>query len=633
MNYSPARQGNNHIAGFFCHTPGSAWSVMGAHPLQREDLSGWFFRVWAPHAKSVSVAGSFNDWSETANPMTQTDNGIWECFIPGPSVYDSYKYVLETEDGRLLYKADPFAFHAETRPANASKLFDLSGYHWGDSQWLRYRERRPIHQRPLNIYEVHLGSWRRDRWGNFLSYRDVAGWLIPYLKEMGFSAVEFLPLTEHPLDRSWGYQTTGFFAPTSRFGTPHDFMYLVDQLHQAGIIVIMDWTPACFPLDEHGLALFDGKACFEPEDPDVALLPLQGTHVFDFDRQEVQDFLASSALFWLREYHIDGLRLGGISSMVYLDYEGRPYTPNEKGGRENLSAAAFLRRLNDTLRSQYPYAIMISEGSSSWPCVTQPASENPSSLGFSFKWDLGWMGDTLHYLQMDPIYRQFNQKSLSAPLSYALSENFLLPLSHDVTAHRSLIGRMVGSDSQKFDMARAFYLYMLTHPGKKLLMMGTEFGQTGPWRCEQSLDWHLLDYLPFRQHQTYFRAANQFYLEQSPLWELDHSLEGFEWITSDSSSNILAYLRRDKAGQTLLIAVNFSPVGKAAYRLGVPEEGGWQVLFHSDATAFGGEGRVVNRPIQSVHIPSHHRERSIVIDLPPLTGMVLRWTGPADGIN
>ncbi len=624
MKRSNPRKGSSHVTGFLNGTSDHAYAFMGAHPVQQDGQSGWFFRVWAPHAVSVAVAGSFNQWSKEAHVMQQTEGGIWELFIPGLQIYDSYKYVIQTEDGRTLYKSDPYAFHTETRPANASKLYNIEGYQWGDEHWLQYRTRRCIHNRPLNIYEVHLGSWRRNQAGQFLSYRDVAGWLVPYLKEMGFTAVKFLPLTEHPLDESWGYQCTGYFAPTSRFRTPHDFMHLVDQLHQAGIIVIMDWTPSCFPQDEYALASFDGKACYEPEDPQEAILPKQGTCVFNFERSEVRSFLTSSALFWLEKYHLDGIRLGGVSSMVYLDYEDRPYKPNSKGGRENLAAVDFLRHLNDTVHARYPYALMMSEGSTAWPFVTRPTSEDPAALGFSFKCALGWMSDTLHYLQLDPIYRQYNQKDLTFSLSYANSERFLLPLSHDVAARRSFISRLKGDDTQKFDCARAFYLYMLTHPGKKLLMMGTEFGQFGPWRSEYSLDWHLLDYQPFRQHQAFFRSANQFYLEQSPLWELDHDPAGFQWIYNDANSNILTFLRRDKSGQQLLVAISFSPVGRAAYRIGVPTPGSWQVLFHSDSTAFGGCGRVDGRPIQSSAIPCHQQEDSIVVDLPPLTGLVLR---------
>lgn len=624
MKHPSLPAGNSHVTGFLSGTSGNAYTFMGAHPVQQDGQSGWFFRVWAPHAHSVAVAGSFNQWSKETHAMKQTDGGIWELFIPALQVFDSYKYVITTGDGRTLYKSDPYAFHAETRPYNASKLYDLDGYQWGDSSWLQYRLRRPIHERPLNIYEVHLGSWRRNRAGQFLSYREAANWLVPYLKEMGFTAVEFLPLAEHPLDESWGYQCTGYFAPTSRFGTPHDFMYLVDQLHQAGIIVILDWAPACFPRDEYSLACFDGKPCYEPENLKEAMLPKQGTYVFDFERKEVRSFLTSSAMFWLDQYHLDGIRVGGVASMVYLDYEGRSFTPNAEGGRENLSAVSFLRHLNDTVRQEHPYALMMSEGSTAWPFVTKATGEDPAALGFSFKWAMGWMGDTLHYLQLDPIYRQYNQKDLTFSLSYAASERFLLPLSHDVAARGSFISRLKGSDTQKFDCARTFYLYMLTHPGKKLIMMGTEFGQFGPWRSEYSLDWHLLDYLPFRQHQAFFKAVNQFYLEQPALWELDHDPKGFRWIANDASCNVLTFLRRDKAGNDLLVSINFSPIGRAAYRLGVPTAGSWQVLLHSDSTAFGGGGRVDGRPIQSSAIPCHRQEDSIVVDLPPLTGLVLQ---------
>lgn len=618
---------DSHVTGFLNGSSDHAYSFLGAHPAQQDGESGWLFRVWAPKAKAVAVMGSFNNWSETADQMSPLAGGIWELFLPGLQVYDSYKYAIHTLDGQVLAKADPYAFHAETRPATASKLYDLSGYQWSDQAWLQYRRQHSANQRPLNIYEVHLGSWRRTGDGRFLSYRETAKWLVPYVKEMGFTAVEFLPVMEHSQDESWGYQCTGYFAPTSRFGTPKDFMYLIDQLHQAGVAVLLDWVPAHFPLDDCGLVRFDGTPCYEYANPSKASLPSWGTRSFDFGRSEVWSFLTSSALFWLREYHADGLRLDNVASMLYLDYDGRPWQPNRLGGLENLEAVAFLRHLNGTVAKAFPEVLMIAEESSAWAHVTGSAETSPTALGFRFKWDLGWSHNILHYLKLDPIYRQYNHKDLTFSLTYSGSEQHILPFSHnEITDQKnSLIGRMWGDDAMKFSGVRAFYLYMLTHPGKKLLMMGTEFGQFNPWNSAYSLDWHLLEYQPFRQHQDYFRAANQFYLASPPLWEMDGSKDGFRWVCAeDAGGNTLIYLRRDSAGKELLVAINFSPMGRLGYRVGVPDAGLYQVVFHTDSTDHGGCGRVGGQPVHSVPISCHHCSDSILVDLPPMTGLVLR---------
>ncbi len=615
----PPAETDSHVAGFLNGSSEHAYTFMGAHPVQQEGRPGWLFRVWAPKARAVSVIGSFNQWNREAAPMIPDENGIWTCFVPGPQRYDSYKFSIQTREGHWMDKADPFAFHAETRPANASKLYALGGYSWGDEAWQSYCARHPYGSSPLNIYEVHLGSWRRRGDGSYLSYREYANWLVPYVKEMGFTAVELLPLTEHPLDASWGYQCTGYFAPTSRFGSPHDFMYLVDQLHRAGVAVFMDWVPAFFPQDEHGLAMFDGTPCYEYADPQRADLPRMKASVFDFGKPPVRAFLLSSALFWLREYHLDGLRLSAVSSMLYLDAEGRPWEPNEEGGRENREAEDFLRLLNEEIHRQFPHAMLSAE-----------VATERTGIAFrdnTFQWHQGWTHDALHYIQLDPIYRQYNHKDLTLSLGYVFSRQFLLPLSHDevCSGKSSLIERIPGNDREKFAGARVFYLYMLTCPGKKLVMMGTEFGQRGPWRHEYSLDWHLLEQEQHRKHQAFFRDANQFYLANPPLWEVYNNTRGFQWICrDDESGNALVYLRRDKSDHELLIVLNFSPVRRPHYRVGETEAGDYRVVYHTDALATGGEGAEKEvEAISSTATPCHLLPNSIEVELPPMSGLVL----------
>ena len=505
-----------------------AWEYMGSHQEEREGIPGYVFRVWAPHAAKVSVVGDFNGWEAERGPMHLLGGGIWEAFVPGLQRYDIYKYAVEAADGRVLLKADPYAFHAETRPGTASKLYELGEYRWGDGAWLEYRKNNPVYHRPLNIYEIHLGSWRRTGEGEFLSYRDIAQYLVPYVKEMGFTHVELLPITEHPLDDSWGYQCTGYFAATSRFGTPDDLMYLIDQLHQAGVGVILDWVPAHFPKDAFGLYEFDGQPCYEYADLRKGEHADWGTRVFDYGRNEVRSFLYSSALFWLEMFHIDGLRVDAVASMLYLDYGRKDgaWVRNIHGGNENLEAVDFLQKLNERVFAAHDDVLMVAEESTAWPKVSHPVSEG--GLGFNLKWNMGWMNDVLHYMKMDPYFRQFNHKDITFSFLYAFSENFILPLSHDEVVHMkgSLLNKMPGSYEEKFAGVRAFYAYMLTHPGKKLLMMGSEFGQWNEWHFEYSLDWHLLDNEINRKTQAFFQAANHFYLAQAPLWEEDFSWEG-----------------------------------------------------------------------------------------------------------
>ena len=606
-----------------------AWEFMGSHAQERDGQQGYVFRVWAPHAQGVSVVGDFNRWDEASNPLAPMGGGLWEGFVPGLERYDIYKYAIRSRDGRTLMKADPYAFHAETRPGNASKLYELGSYQWNDQSWLDYRKKNPVYHRPMNIYEVHLGSWRRTGDGEFLSYRGIADYLVPYVKEMGFTHVEFMPLTEHPLDDSWGYQCTGYFAATSRFGTPDDLMYLIDQLHQAGVGVILDWVPAHFPKDAFGLYEFDGEPCYEYQDMRKGEHADWGTRVFDYGRSEVRSFLFSSALFWLEMFHIDGLRVDAVASMLYLDYgrRGGEWVPNVHGGNENLEAVDFLRKLNERIFAEHGDVMMIAEESTAWPKVSHPVSEG--GLGFNLKWNMGWMNDVLHYMKLDPYFRQYNHRDITFSFFYAFSENFILPLSHDEVVHMkgSLLNKMPGTYEDQFHGVRAFYTYMLTHPGKKLLMMGSEFGQWNEWHFEYSLDWHLMDNEINRKTKDFFQAANHLYLAQPALWQEDFSWEGFEWIyADDNQANTISFLRKDDKGDFLVTVCNFSPVDRTGYRIGVPVPGAYTCIFNTDDEAFGGEGRGDKEPVKSTYTPCHEREQSIVITLPPMSAVIYKCT-------
>ncbi len=611
---------------------GHLQDYFGAHPESRDGREGYVFRVWAPNAREVCLMGEFNGWNETDHPMTALEGGVWELFVPGLERYASYKYMVRGKSGEDRAKADPFAFHAETRPGNASKLFDLEGYQWGDSSWLDHRAKHLVYSAPANIYELHLGSWRRTGEDEFLSYRDIAEHLVPYLKEMGYTHVEFLPVMEHPLDASWGYQCTGYFAATSRYGTPHDLMYLIDQLHQAGIGVILDWVPSHFPRDGFGLYHFDGGPCYEYADPRKGEHKEWGTMVFDYGRPEVRSFLISSALFWLEQYHADGLRVDAVASMLYLDYnrQGGEWIPNIHGGHENLEAVSFLQELNSTVFAAHPDVLMIAEESTAWPMVTKPASDG--GLGFNLKWNMGWMNDMQHYIKLDPYFRQYNHKDITFSFMYAFSENFVLPFSHDEVVHMkgSLMNKMPGDETQKFAGVRVFYTYMLTHPGKKLMMMGSEFGQWNEWHFEHSLDWHLLDEtqewsLPYRQTHAFFKAANEMYLKYPQLWEIDFSWEGFQWLeANDNTGNTVIFLRKDRKGEFLVVACNFSPVHREGYRVGVPVAGKYQVILNSDEERFGGTGAGDTGLLPTEKVSCHGQDQSIQIDLPPMSAVVLR---------
>ena len=609
-------------AAFYGGTNSEAYRYLGAHRTRRAGKDGYVFRVWAPNAAYVSVVGDFCAWNGYDHPMTRNADGFWECFVAGLKRYDTYKFAVTSQRGDTVLKTDPYAFHAETRPGTAGKLYDLGGYRWGDDEWRRNRAKAPIDRSPLNIYEVHLGSWRRRENGDFYDYRTLAHELADYVLDLGYNCVELMPVTEYPLDDSWGYQCTGYFAATSRYGTPKDFMYFVDHLHRKGISVLLDWVPAHFCKDEHGLIDFDGTSCYEYADPNKREHEGWGTRVFDYGRGEVRSFLLSSAAFWLREFHLDGLRVDAVASMLYLDYgrENGRWTPNKDGGHENLEAIDFLRALNETAFSVDPNVLMVAEESTAWPLVTRPAKDG--GLGFNLKWNMGWMNDMCHYLKLDPWFRQFHHKDITFSLMYAFSENFVLPISHDEVVHMkgSLRGKMPGDNWQQLAGVRAFTAYLLAHPGKKLTFMGAELGQWHEWDFASQLDWYLLENQENQQTQQFFKDINRFYLSQSPLWSIDFSWEGFEWLVADDNcNNVVVFVRRDREGRELIAAVNFSPVGQAEYRFGVPPKKTYREVFTTDLAAYGGTGDWCNEePIETEGIPSHGKPCSLCVKIPPL---------------
>ena len=608
-----------------------AYEYFGAHRATVDGRDGWVFRTWAPNAQAVSVVGDFCDWNGYAYPMRRNGDNMWEVFVPGLAEYDAYKFAVTGPNGETVLKADPYAFHAETRPQTASKLYDLSGYGWHDAKWMKDRRANLVYERPLNIYEVHLGSWRKAENGGFYDYRRLADELSAYCAELGYNCVELMPVTEYPFDASWGYQVTGYFAATSRYGTPRDFMYFVDKMHASGVSIILDWVPSHFCKDTHGLRDFDGTSTYEYEDPRKREHLSWGTRVFDYGRGEVKSFLLSSAAFWLREFHIDGLRVDAVASMLYLDYDRRDgeWSPNQYGGHENIEAIEFLRELNRMAFSIDPGVMMVAEESTAWPMVTKPA--DMGGLGFNLKWNMGWMNDMCHYLKLDPWFRQFHHKDITFSLMYAFSENFVLPISHDEVVHMkgSLRGKMPGDDWGQLASVRGFTAYLYGHPGKQLTFMGAEIGQWHEWDFAGELDWYLLrENRENRETQEFFRQINKFYLDSPELWEIDFSWEGFEWLVpDDNENNVVVFLRRDKKGGELLCAVNFSPNPYENYRFGVPAKKEYAEVFNTDRPEFGGSGWNFNGTVKCERVPSHGKETSIAIKLPPYGAVFFRGAG------
>jgi 1,4-alpha-glucan branching enzyme len=607
------------------------YEKLGVHLLTLDGVAGSYFAVWAPNARQVSVMGEFNGWNRSSHQLRpRAQSGIWEGFIPGVASGTAYKFALVCHPGGYAVdKADPFAFHAETPPKTASIAWALD-YSWADRAWMEHRQTRNALDAPISIYEVHLGSWRRvsEDGNRHLSYRELAPALAEHAKQMGFTHVEFLPIMEHPFYGSWGYQVTGYFAPTSRYGTPQDFMYLVDYLHQHGIGVILDWVPSHFPDDQHGLGYFDGTHLYEHGDPRQGVHPDWDSLIFNYSRHEVRSFLLSSALFWLDKYHVDGLRVDAVASMLYLDYGRRKgeWIPNKHGGRENLEAIALLRSLNEAAYRENPGVQMIAEESTAWPMVSRPT--HLGGLGFGMKWDMGWMHDALEYVSRDPIHRKYHHNNLTFRMLYAFSENFVLPLSHDEVVHGkgSLLGKMPGDDWQKFANLRLLLGYMYAQPGKKLLFMGSEFGQWREWAHDESLEWHLLDYPPHSGLKRWVEDLNRLYRTESALHELDFEPAGFEWIDcNDIEHSVVSLIRKGRSRDDVIVVLcNFTPMTHFSYRIGVPRPGFWAELLNSDAGEYGGSGQGSLGGVEAVPVPLHGRSCSLTITLPPLAIVFLK---------
>ena len=604
-----------------------AYDFLGAHLVNRNDKNGVVFRVWAPTARSVSVAGDFNNWNNEANYMYNIGYGVWEVFVEGIKEFCTYKYCIESEYGDRLMKADPYAFHAQTRPGQASVVYDIESYSWNDSEWFNKRKENNISSSPMNIYEIHAGSWRKYPDGNFFNYQKLADELIPYLKEMHYTHVQLMPIMEYPYDGSWGFQTTGYYAPTSRYGTPSDFMAFVDKLHGEGIGVILDWVPSNFPTDDFGLARFDGSPLYESNDPKTSKRDSWGTCLFNYARFEVTSFLVSCAMFWLDKYHIDGLRIGALSSMLYLDYgktEGE-WEPNKFGGKENLDAVDFVKRLNTAVHMYHPDVMMFAEENTSWPKLTHKIEDG--GLGFDFKWNMGWMNDMLHYMSLNSMWRPFNHDSLTFSFYYAFSEKFLLPISHDEVSHGkgSLIKQMPGKYDEQFAGVRAFITYMYAHPGKKLVFMGTEIGQFDEWNHQEAIQWDLLEFEKHKKLRTFFKELNKFYLDCKPLYELDTVWKGFDWIHHDDYTNsVIAFKRTDKNGDEIVSVCNFQPIRRDEYCIGVPKYGLYDEVFNSDEERFGGSGVVNGNNIKTEVMKIHGFDQGLSLTLPPLSVIYLR---------
>lgn len=609
------------------------YEKLGSHVVENNGMKGVYFSVWAPNAASVSVIGNFNGWNPHTHVLfVRWDNsGIWEGFIPGIDLGEIYKYSISTYRGDRLEKGDPFALQWEKPPKTAS-IVSTTWFEWKDAEWMNNRQEKNALNKPISVYEMHLGSWMRtsENSDRFLSYREIADKLIPYILEAGFTHVEFMPLMEHPYYPSWGYQITGYFAASSLYGSPQDLMHLIEQLHVHGIGVIMDWVPSHFPGDAHGLHHFDGTHLFEHADPKKGFHPDWSSYIFNYDRNEVRSFLISNALFWLDRYHIDGLRVDAVASMLYLDYSRKEgeWIPNEDGGNENRGAVQFLKELNETVYKEYPTAQTIAEESTAWPGVSRPTDQG--GLGFGMKWMMGWMNDTLSYFSEDPLYRRYHHGEITFSSVYAFTENFMLPLSHDEVVHgkKSLIYKMPGDEWQKFANLRALYLYMFTHSGTKLLFMGSEFGQTSEWNLNQSLDWHLLQYSPHKGVFEFVKALNRMYRNEEALYEKSFSHDGFEWIEfGDAENSVLTYLRKGiHADNNLIVVLNLTPNVLKNYRIGIPAAGTWEVILNSDEENYYGSG-ISQEPIKAGNIKWMNQPFSAECTLPPLGGMVFKRLG------
>ncbi len=608
------------------------YEKLGAHVMEIEGVKGVHFAVWAPNAKNVSLIGDFNNWNSKTHPMHSLgSSGIWELFVPGLGEGAVYKFEIRSRHNKYTaQKADPFAFYFELRPKSASIVYDLDGYRWSDGEWMEERPKTHWLDSPVSMYEVHLGSWMRatEEGSRWLNYRELAEKLIPYVKEMGYTHIQLLPVTEHPLDASWGYQPLGHFAPTSRHGKPKDFMYFVDQCHQSGLGVILDWVPAHFPADGHGLGFFDGTCLYEHADPRKGFHPDWGTKIFNYGRNEVRSFLISNALFWFEKYHIDGLRVDAVASMLYLDYSRKEgeWIPNMYGGRENLEAIDFLKRFNEVSHQYHPGVLTIAEESTAWPNVSRPTYLG--GLGFSLKWNMGWMNDTLEYFSKDPVHRKYHHNNLTFSLLYAFTENFILPLSHDEVVHGkgSLLNKMPGDMWQKFAGLRSLCGFMYGHPGKKLFFMGGEIGQWDEWNFDKSLDWRLLEFEPHQGLQRFVKDLNRVYKSEPSLYEVDFDYRGFEWIDfHDVEGSAIAFLRRAKNQDDFTVFVcNFTPVPRLNYRIGVPEPGFYREILNSDSSIYWGSNMGNAGGVYAEHIPFHLRPHSVQITLPPLAVVVFK---------
>lgn len=599
-----------------------AYNLLGCHV----QVDGAWFRCWAPNAKQISVVGDFNDWDKKKNPMKKImASGIWEVFVSNVKQYDNYKYCIETKDEKILLKADPYAFHSETNGATASKVYSFQNFEWEDKKYFEEKAKQNHYEMPMNIYEVNFASWKKHEDGRYYTYKELANELIPYVKDMGYTHIEAMPLTEYPYDASWGYQPTGYFSITSRFGTPEDFRYFINKCHKNNIGFILDWVPAHFPKDEHGLIEWDGSYLYENQGWDRMEHKSWGTRRFDYGRTEVQSFLISSANFFFDKYHIDGIRVDAVASMLYLDYDKKQgeWIPNSNGDNKNLEAVAFLQKLNSVVLTEYPNSIMIAEESTAWPMVTKPGYIG--GLGFNYKWNIGWMNDTLSYVSMDSYFRKDNHKKLTFSMFYAFSENFILPISHDevVYGKKSLLNKMFGSYNQKFDLMRAFMMYMFAHPGKKLSFMGNEFAQFDEWNYSKGIDYLLLDFETHNNMYKFTKTLNHTYTKYSELYEIDYSWEGFKWlIADDNNNNVVAFERKNKLGEIIVCIANFSPIKHCNYRIGV-ESGKYDEILNSNNSEFGGNGNIITT-INSEYIPHNGFDSSIEIDIEPNSAIYLK---------